>query len=61
MKLTELVDAINRMKVQTGSIVCSRRVLDIAKNKDGIAGVGMLLKFDGDTQFFTQVKENDDG
>ena len=30
----------------------SRRVLDIAKNKDGIAGLGMLLEFDGDKQTF---------
>lgn len=30
----------------------SKRVLDIAKNKDGIAGLGMLLEFDGDTQRF---------
>ena len=30
----------------------SRRVLDLAKNKDGIAGLGLLLDFDGDTQRF---------
>lgn len=30
----------------------SRRVLDLAKNKDGIAGQGMLLDFDGDIQRF---------
>lgn len=30
----------------------SRRVLDLAKNKDGIAGQGILLDFDGDTQRF---------
>lgn len=32
----------------------SRRVLDIAKNKDGVAGEGMLLNFDGDKQRFTK-------
>lgn len=31
----------------------SRRCLDIAKNKDGIAGDGMLLNFDGDKQRFS--------
>ena len=30
----------------------SRRCLDIAKNKDGLAGVGILLEFDGDNQRF---------
>lgn len=30
----------------------SRRVLDIAKNKDGVAGLGLLLDFDGDHQRF---------
>ena len=30
----------------------SRRVLDLAKNKDGIAGLGLLLDFDGDKQCF---------
>lgn len=30
----------------------TRRVLDVVKNKDGIAGRGMLLEFDGDTQRF---------
>lgn len=32
----------------------SRRCLDIAKNKDGLAGLGILLNFDGDTQRFSQ-------
>ncbi len=32
----------------------SRRVLDIAKNKDGVAGEGMLLNFDGDKQRFSK-------
>ena len=32
----------------------SRRCLDIAKNKDGLAGVGVLLDFDGDNQRFRQ-------
>ena len=32
----------------------SRRVLDIAKNKDGVAGEGMLLNFDGDKQYFSK-------
>lgn len=32
----------------------SRRCLDVAKNKDGLAGVGMLLDFDGDNQRFKQ-------
>ena len=32
----------------------SRRCLDIAKNKDGLAGLGMLLDFDGDNQRFRQ-------
>lgn len=32
----------------------SRRCLDIAKNKDGLAGVGILLDFDGDNQRFRQ-------
>jgi len=31
----------------------SRRCLDVAKNKDGIAGEGMLLNFDGDKQRFS--------
>ena len=35
----------------------SRRVLDLAKNKDGIAGLGMLLNFDGDKQIFWQDKK----
>ena len=30
----------------------SRRCLDVAKNKDGAAGVGLLLNFDGDKQYF---------
>lgn len=32
----------------------SRRCLDIAKNKDGIAGLGLLLNFDGDKQRFSK-------
>ncbi|MDE7261057.1 MAG: AAA family ATPase [Oscillospiraceae bacterium] len=32
----------------------SRRCLDVAKNKDGLAGVGVLLDFDGDNQRFRQ-------
>lgn len=32
----------------------SRRCLDIAKNKDGLAGLGILLDFDGDNQRFRQ-------
>lgn len=32
----------------------SRRCLDIAKNKDGLAGLGILLDFDGDNQRFKQ-------
>ena len=32
----------------------SRRCLDVAKNKDGVAGVGLLLNFDGDKQRFTK-------
>lgn len=32
----------------------SRRCLDIAKNKDGVAGVGLLLDFDGDRQCFSR-------
>jgi replicative DNA helicase len=32
----------------------SRRVLDIAKNKDGRAGYGILLNFDGDKQLFSK-------
>ena len=32
----------------------SRRCLDVAKNKDGLAGVGILLDFDGDNQRFRQ-------
>lgn len=35
----------------------SKRVLDIAKNKDGVAGLGMLLDFDGDKQTFSQQKK----
>lgn len=34
--------------------VHSRRCLDIAKNKDGLAGLGILLDFDGDNQRFRQ-------
>ena len=30
----------------------TRRCLDIAKNKDGVAGLGLLLDFDGDKQCF---------
>lgn len=30
----------------------TRRCLDVAKNKDGVAGVGLLLDFDGDKQCF---------
>lgn len=30
----------------------TRRCLDVAKNKDGMAGVGLLLDFDGDKQCF---------
>lgn len=36
----------------------SKRVLDIAKNKDGLAGLGMLLNFDGDIQCFYSAKSN---
>lgn len=32
----------------------SRRCLDIAKNKDGVAGLGLLLSFDGDRQRFSK-------
>lgn len=32
----------------------SRRCLDIAKNKDGLSGLGILLNFNGDTQCFRQ-------
>lgn len=32
----------------------SRRCLDIAKNKDGVAGLGLLLNFDGDKQRFSK-------
>jgi len=32
----------------------SRRCLDVAKNKDGLAGIGILLDFDGDNQRFKQ-------
>ncbi len=32
----------------------SRRCLDIAKNKDGLSGLGLLLHFDGDHQRFHQ-------
>ena len=32
----------------------SRRCLDVAKNKDGLAGLGILLDFDGDNQRFKQ-------
>jgi replicative DNA helicase len=32
----------------------SRRVLDFAKNKDGRAGYGILLNFDGDKQLFSK-------
>ena len=35
----------------------SKRVLDLAKNKDGIAGLGMLLDFDGDTQRFKKAAQ----
>lgn len=35
----------------------SRRVLDVAKNKDGEPDYGMLLNFDGDKQTFSQVKK----
>lgn len=34
--------------------IYSRRCLDIAKNKDGVAGEGILLNFDGDNQRFSQ-------
>ncbi|MBD5151187.1 MAG: AAA family ATPase [Oscillibacter sp.] len=34
----------------------SRRCLDIAKNKDGVAGIGLLLDFDGDNQRFSQSR-----
>lgn len=33
----------------------SPRLLDIAKNKDGMAGLGLKLNFDGDKQRFTKV------
>ena len=33
----------------------SRRCLDIAKNKDGVAGIGLLLDFDGDKQCFSKA------
>ena len=32
----------------------SRRCLDIAKNKDGLSGLGILLNFNGDNQCFRQ-------
>ena len=35
----------------------SRRVLDVAKNKDGEPDYGMLLNFDGDKQTFSPVKK----
>lgn len=34
----------------------SRRVLDVAKNKDGEPDYGLLLDFDGDKQLFAQMK-----
>lgn len=33
----------------------SRRCLDVAKNKDGVSGVGLLLNFDGDHQRFSKA------
>ena len=33
----------------------SRRVLDVAKNKDGVAGLGLILNFDGDKQRFSKA------
>lgn len=35
----------------------SRRVLDVAKNKDGEPDLGILLDFNGDKQTFSQVKK----
>lgn len=35
----------------------SRRVLDLAKNKDGVSGLGLLLDFDGDTQRFKKSQQ----
>ena len=39
----------------------SRRVLDVAKNKDGEPDYGMLLNFDGDKQTFSPVKKEPEG
>ena len=39
----------------------SRRVLDVAKNKDGEPDLGILLNFDGDKQTFSQVKKEPSG
>lgn len=45
-------DAVLLLYKENPTYYQSKRVLDIAKNKDGIAGLGMLLDFDGDTQRF---------
>lgn len=45
-------DAVLLLYKENPAFYQSRRVLDLAKNKDGIAGLGLLLDFDGDTQRF---------
>lgn len=45
-------DAVLLLYKENPTFYQSRRVLDLAKNKDGIAGLGLLLDFDGDTQRF---------
>ena len=48
-------DVIMLLYLENPKDKCGRRVLDIAKNKNGEPGRGILLDFHGDTQTFTKA------
>ena len=54
-------DVIMMLYKEDASDPRSRRVLDVAKNKDGEPDLGILLNFDGDKQTFSPVKKEPQG
>lgn len=45
-------DVVLLLYRETPTDPASKRILDFAKNKDGVAGIGLVLDFDGDNQRF---------
>ena len=50
---SDLADVVLLLYKEYQDFDKTRRCLDVAKNKDGEAGVGLLLNFDGDKQCFS--------